>query len=478
HKKFTTNIYLFVFCFTAGSFADKIGPTDKDANILRKETDNVTLKCSYETNSNNTYLYWYQQYPNSTPQFLLYKGARSYSGANTPADTRLESNTSRDSTELTIRGLKLSDSALYHCALKVGDTLIQSENVTLSCRYKTSAKNNYVHWYRQHRKSKPEFLLIILQSGTLASDKPARMDAKIRKDEVDLIISSAAVSDSALYYCALQPTVTGNPAALYKNLHTGFKFLFSMTGDSMADSIETLFTHKVVDEGENVTLSCKYKPTYSTGTIYLHWYIQYPQFKPKFLLHISQSGDLSPDKPSGMTAEVNDGDNKQVDLIISSAAVSDSALYYCALRPTVTGNPAAVYKNLDSVLMCGKYSYYVLFSMTGDSMADSVEPFFTHRAVNEGDDVTLSCKYKTSATTPYLHWYRKHPKSKPVFLLYINLYGSKTNPMPTRLDVKIDKTNKEVDLIISSAAVSDSDLYNCALVPTVTGNPAALYKNL
>ncbi|KAI5611025.1 hypothetical protein C0J50_11947, partial [Silurus asotus] len=102
-----------------GSFADKIGPTDKDANILRKETETVTLKCSYETSSENIYLYWYKQYPNSAPQFLLYKGARSYSDASTPTDTRLESKTTRDSTELTIRGLKISDSALYHCALQV-----------------------------------------------------------------------------------------------------------------------------------------------------------------------------------------------------------------------------------------------------------------------------------------------------------------------------------------------------------------------
>ncbi|KAI5086507.1 hypothetical protein C0J45_23979, partial [Silurus meridionalis] len=120
----------------------------------------------------------------------------------------------------------------------------------------------------------------------------------------------------------------------------------------------------------------------------------------------------------------------------------------------------------------------VLFSMTGDSMADSVEPLFTHKFVDEGDDVTLSCKYETSSTGTVLHWYRQHPKSKPVFLLYIDLFGGKTNPMPPRLDAEVNKTNKEVDLIISSAAVSDSALYYCALVPTVTGNPATLYKNL
>ncbi|KAK3519637.1 hypothetical protein QTP86_017668, partial [Hemibagrus guttatus] len=39
----------------------------------------------------------------------------------------------------------------------------------------------------------------------------------------------------------------------------------------------------------------------------------------------------------------------------------------------------------------------------GDSMADSIETLFTHKAVDEGDDVTLSCKYKKSGTTDYLH---------------------------------------------------------------------------
>ncbi|KAI5629500.1 hypothetical protein C0J50_10497 [Silurus asotus] len=113
-----------------------------------------------------------------------------------------------------------------------------------------------------------------------------------------------------------------------------------------------------------------------------------------------------------------------------------------------------------------------------DSMADSIKPLFTHKAVDEGDDVILSCNYETSDTGTILHWYRQKTKSKPVFLLYIDLFGGKTHPIPPRLDVEVNKTNKRVDLIISSAAVSDSALYYCALRPTVTGNPAALYKNL
>ncbi|KAF7705767.1 hypothetical protein HF521_019021, partial [Silurus meridionalis] len=121
------------------------------------------------------------------------------------------------------------------------------------------------------------------------------------------------------------------------------------------------------------------------------------------------------------------------------------------------------------------------FSMTGDSMADSIETLFPNKVVDEGDDVTLSCKYKPTISTRdyYLHWYRQHPKSKPKFLLYIyDATGQKSDSISSRLDVKVDKNNKRVDLIISSAAVSDSDLYYCALAPTVTGNPAALYKNI
>ncbi|KAK3521082.1 hypothetical protein QTP86_015704 [Hemibagrus guttatus] len=122
--------------------------------------------------------------------------------------------------------------------------------------------------------------------------------------------------------------------------------------------------------------------------------------------------------------------------------------------------------------------FMCLWLSLGDSMAEQIEPLFTHKVVNEGDDVTLSCSYKNSGAVNNLQWYKQHPKSKPEFLFFITPSGGKTDPMPPCLSAEVDDKTKQMDLIISSAAVSDSALYYCALRPTVTGNPAALYKNI
>ncbi|XP_016097665.1 uncharacterized protein [Sinocyclocheilus grahami] len=176
-------------------------------------------------------------------------------------------------------------------------------SVTLSCNY-TGAVYNLL-WYRQYQRSKPELLLSMTESGDPVKEDPSAhwLSAKVDKHTklMELEISPAKVSDSAHYYCALRPTVTGNPFPLYKE--------------------------------------------YSGTVNNLQWYRQYPRSKPEFLLYIFPQGVMSEDRPPRFTATVNQ-DNKQVDLKISSAVETDSAMYYCALRPTVTGNLTASYKNL------------------------------------------------------------------------------------------------------------------------------------
>ncbi|KAI9518322.1 hypothetical protein NQZ68_038593 [Dissostichus eleginoides] len=94
----------------------------------------------------------------------------------------------------------------------------------------------------------------------------------------------------------------------------------------------------------------------------------------------------------------------------------------------------------------------------------------------EGSTVTLSYRYsKTIGATDYFFWYRQYPGKHPEFLIFH--WGTK-NATNSRLSVKPNEDKTQIYLSISSAAVTDSAVYYCAVEPTVTGNTTMLYKNL
>uniref|UniRef100_A0A3Q2G0W3 Immunoglobulin V-set domain-containing protein n=1 Tax=Cyprinodon variegatus TaxID=28743 RepID=A0A3Q2G0W3_CYPVA len=97
-------------------------------------------------------------------------------------------------------------------------------------------------------------------------------------------------------------------------------------------------------EETSVTLSYKFSGQ-AAATDYFFWYRQYPGKPPEFLISHSGTGRKMLDPVPGFSFKVSD-DKTQMDLLISSAAVTDSAVYYCALQPTVTGNTRTLYKNL------------------------------------------------------------------------------------------------------------------------------------
>uniref|UniRef100_A0A3P9MDI9 Ig-like domain-containing protein n=1 Tax=Oryzias latipes TaxID=8090 RepID=A0A3P9MDI9_ORYLA len=97
-------------------------------------------------------------------------------------------------------------------------------------------------------------------------------------------------------------------------------------------------------EGKSVTMKCYYETDYSDQ---FYWYRQFPGKPPEFLIsHFGTGTPISQPVP-GLSFKVSD-DQRQMDLQISSAAVTDSAVYYCAVRPTVTGNNKKLYNNLQT----------------------------------------------------------------------------------------------------------------------------------
>ncbi|KAG7525664.1 T-cell receptor alpha chain V region PHDS58 [Solea senegalensis] len=109
------------------------------------------------------------------------------------------------------------------------------------------------------------------------------------------------------------------------------------------NSINPESSEEVVPQGGNIKLSCKYEGSINN----IQWFQQQQQrSRPEFLLLITEDGFISAEI-SGFSAHINKRD-KRVDLEIISAKVTDSAVYYCAVRPTVTGNTTNLYKNTTS----------------------------------------------------------------------------------------------------------------------------------
>ncbi|KAK2822914.1 hypothetical protein Q5P01_022979 [Channa striata] len=102
-------------------------------------------------------------------------------------------------------------------AVKDEEFSLEGSNVPLSFTYSKLVLGDYFFWYQQHPGKPPKLLISHSASGQVTSPNP-RYNVTVEDKQITMIIISAAVSDSAVYYCALQPTVTGNSTSLYKNL--------------------------------------------------------------------------------------------------------------------------------------------------------------------------------------------------------------------------------------------------------------------
>uniref|UniRef100_A0A3Q0S792 Ig-like domain-containing protein n=1 Tax=Amphilophus citrinellus TaxID=61819 RepID=A0A3Q0S792_AMPCI len=125
------------------------------------------------------------------------------------------------------------------------------------------------------------------------------------------------------------------------SLMASFSLLFP--GPTAGDTISPQQAEVTETEGQTVTLTCSYQT--SAYDDYFFWYRQYPGTRPTLVISHSGTGEKILQPVSGFTVQAVDN-NRQIDLQISSAAVTDSAVYYCAVRPTVTGNSKTLYKNL------------------------------------------------------------------------------------------------------------------------------------
>uniref|UniRef100_A0A8C6TMG2 Immunoglobulin V-set domain-containing protein n=1 Tax=Neogobius melanostomus TaxID=47308 RepID=A0A8C6TMG2_9GOBI len=102
------------------------------------------------------------------------------------------------------------------------------------------------------------------------------------------------------------------------------------------EELTALKPEECAGEGEEVSLGFSY-PKLNSGN-YFFWYRQYPGKPPTFIYSHFGSGTEIKSEIQGVSVQINQ-DKKLLHLLVSPAAVSDSAVYYCAVRPTYSTHP-------------------------------------------------------------------------------------------------------------------------------------------
>ncbi|CAM4552457.1 unnamed protein product [Lepidochelys kempii] len=112
---------IWLFNHLGAALGDSV--LSREPHLSGREGDAVTLSCSYETSSTGyVYLFWYRQFPNQAPQYILWRGVKQARGDSDTADfakKRFSSQADDSSTVLSIAALEPADTALYLCALDV-----------------------------------------------------------------------------------------------------------------------------------------------------------------------------------------------------------------------------------------------------------------------------------------------------------------------------------------------------------------------
>ncbi|XP_030401592.1 uncharacterized protein LOC115642294 [Gopherus evgoodei] len=175
--------------------------------------------------------------------------------------------------------------------------LSEGQSVTLHCNFTTLDTSPYLFWYQQYPNQSPQH---IVTKTTFDATDQALVQGKFSASlymgnrTVPFQIEAVSHQESAVYYCALRPTV----------------------GEKCITALQKLSgRHRLFQQ--------------------LFWFYQYPNQPPQHLLTEYQSLAEKNIFTSGNFSAVLFSSNKTVLLNIEAVSLQNRAMYHCALRSTL-----------------------------------------------------------------------------------------------------------------------------------------------
>ncbi|KAF3836871.1 hypothetical protein F7725_004335 [Dissostichus mawsoni] len=374
----------------------------QDSGIITANVgEKVTLKCNCEDES-VTYLSWYQQILGDKPVIISTRMRNSDATISPGYKERFEvfENHNGGNNDLTIKDLRLLDSATYNCGVLVFNAIEFGKGAFLHVKASKSNINAVVHqpaleplragdsvnlscsgcatecegeqslyWFR-HGAAQPAIVYpsagqceIILKEGTV-----------MRNCTLKLALKSVSSPDAGMYYCALASCGDRE------------QFLIRC---SASDTV-------VATAGENVTLQCFYEVG---DTTWLYWCKHNLGQKPTLLSSINLPRTKNyyyEELKKNVHFTLNSGKST---LTILDLHISDSATYYCA--------------TLSNIGLTFEEGSIISVKGSGLNIPPSV-----HQSASEiiqpGGSVTLNCTVHTGSCDGEhsVYWF-KHSEDSP-----------------------------------------------------------------
>ncbi|XP_058521382.1 uncharacterized protein LOC131480483 [Ochotona princeps] len=257
----------------------------------------------------------------------------------------------------------------------------------------------------------------------------------------------------------------------------GLVVLLLTLGRTHGDSVTQTEGLVILSEGARLILNCTYQTSYSE---FLYWYIQNFNQAPQLLL--KSATDNHQVEHEGFQATLVKKDSS-FHLHKSSVRVSDSAVYYCAMRGTVrksTGEPehkpGASRWHLRMAALCGEsYSFSPesgskLGTTGGEGQIPALVPHNPWLSgenqleqsprslgVQEGDATLMSCTHQVNGLGN-LQWYKQVPGEGPKLLFFMYSIGDAKQEGRLRATLLKNGSN----LSITALQPEDSATYLCA----------------